>query len=489
MSSQRPTFASAVPGFDQLLGGGIPERQSLLITGEPGSGKTVLASQIAFNAAARGERVILATTTSESQGKLLDDLSGFDFFSREKLGNELFFFSIYSWLKKGAREARDVLLSTVRDRRASLLVLDGLRTVRDLWLDEAKMREFFYDLAVGLSAHGCTALFLTEYPLEKVMEYPESTTVDGIISLTHEPFLGARARRAEVVKLRGMKHLAGRHALRIQRSGIRIFPRLESITEPDLNCLPSADRAPFGLKELDALLSGGLPRHTSSLVTGGTGIGKTLLALHFVASGAMNGERVLFQSFGEPPANLIARAGRVNLPLEALMQSGRLTFSYDPHFEREADEIVHSLLERIDREKITRLVFEDVDLLEQALARHERAQLFFAALIIQLRNRGVTSIFTRKIAKIVGPELDFSDTALAGIAENLLFLRHVELRGKLHRVLSILNLRDSKFEPTVREFDILDTGMRVMAPLQSVEGLLTGSARPVGSEVRGGSSP
>src|SRR3954451_21593483 len=110
----RTTFPSGVPGFDQLLGGGIPKNQSILITGEPGSGKTVLASQIAFDAARRGERVILATTTSESQGKLLEDLAGFDFFTRERLGEELFFLSVYSWLKKGARDAREVLLRTVR---------------------------------------------------------------------------------------------------------------------------------------------------------------------------------------------------------------------------------------------------------------------------------------------------------------------------------------------------------------------------------------
>jgi circadian clock protein KaiC len=94
---------------------------------------------------------------------------------------------------------------------------------------------------------------------------------------------------------------------------------------------------------------------------------------------------------------------------------------------------------------------------------------------------GITSLFTRKISKVIGPELDFSDSPLANIAENLLFLRHVELRGRLHRVLSILNLRNSRYDATVREFEIRDEGVRVLQPMLSAEGLLTGMARPVGA--------
>jgi len=92
---------------------------------------------------------------------------------------------------------------------------------------------------------------------------------------------------------------------------------------------------------------------------------------------------------------------------------------------------------------------------------------------------GVTSLFTRKISKLVGPELDFSESPLANVAENLLFLRQVELRGRLHRVLSILNLRNSRFDSSLREFEIRNEGLRVLRPLNSAEGLLTGVARPV----------
>lgn len=439
----------------------------------------MLASQIAFHHAAQGTPVVLATTTSESQAKLLEDLAGFSFFARGKLGEELFFLSIYTWLKKGAREAREILINTVRERKARLLVVDGLRSVRDLWQDEAKLREFFYELAVGLAAVDCTALFITEYPLDKLIEFPESTTVDGIISLSFDESRFGRVRRAEVVKLRGMGHLPGRHVLRIDTSGIRILPRMEAVTLADVDFVPPTGRAQFGLPELDGLFEGGLPQQSAALVAGSTGAGKTLLGLHFAAAGATHGEKSFVFSSSEPVGSLVARARRVNLELQPLISSGALSLRYEPCFELEADEIVMVLLAELERSGAKRLVFEDVDVIERSLENPVRARAFFGALLIRLRSMGITSLFTQKISKLVGPELDFSETPLANIAENLLFLRQVELRGRLHRVLSILNLRNSQFDPSLREFEIRNKGLQVLEPMHSAEGLLTGIARPV----------
>ena len=46
---------------------------------------------------------------------------------------------------------------------------------------------------------------------------------------------------------------------------------------------------------------------------------------------------------------------------------------------------------------------------------------------------------------------------------------------------SVLKMRDSKYQSDVREFEITDRGIRVLAPLRSAQGLLTGQAVPIGS--------
>ena len=53
-------------------------------------------------------------------------------------------------------------------------------------------------------------------------------------------------------------------------------------------------RASFGIKKLDEYLGGGLDRNTVNLITGRSGIGKTILASHWAAEGAKNDENVVF---------------------------------------------------------------------------------------------------------------------------------------------------------------------------------------------------
>ncbi|HEX8439798.1 ATPase domain-containing protein [Archangium sp.] len=483
--NRQQLFETGIQSFDRLLGGGIPRRQTLIVAGNPGCGKTILCSQVAFHAAARELPVVVATVTSEPHDKLMEALSGFSFFRREVLGEKLFLMSAYASLKKGAKEARDILLHTVRERGAKLLFIDGLRSIRDLWQDEAMLREFLYEVGIGLAAMDCIGLFTTEYPIDKLMALPEATTVDGIVSLAVIPKAGRRMRRLEVVKLRGRPHLPGEHLLRIGPEGVELIPRLETQVPSDKDFVPTRVRAGFGLPEFDALMEGGLPVQSTTMLAGSMGIGKTLLAAHFAAEGARQGQKTLFVSFFEPPAALFARAQRVGLDVKAELASGALTMLHQPPNEAEADVLVHRILREVERQGFQRLVIDGLTDLELAIADPERRRTFLAAFSAHLRMAGVTSLFTKEVSKVVGTELDFSDTPIAVLGENLMLLRYVELGGRIHRVLSILKMRDSKYDGDLREFEITDKGIRVLAPIRSAAGLLTGQARPIGSSFGG----
>ncbi|QSQ27382.1 AAA family ATPase [Pyxidicoccus parkwayensis] len=478
-----PLFETGIPSFDRLLGGGIPRRQSIIVTGDPGSGKTVLCSQLAFHAASRGLPVVLATVTSEPHDKLVSELAGFSFFQQELLDEKLFVMSAYSTLKEGARETRDLLIQTVRKRGAKLLFIDGLRAIRDLWQDEARLREFLYELGIGLSAADCVGLFTTEYPLEKLLALPEATTVDGIVCLSVSKRSARRMRRVEVVKLRGRPHLTGEHLMCINEDGVNFIPRLEAQVTDSGNETPPEGRASFGLPELDTLMHGGLPLHSATMLAGSMGIGKTLLAAHFAVEGARHSQPALFVSFFDAPAALNARARRIGLDVEQHVRSGLLSYLHVLPKEAEADLIVDQVLKEVSRLGAKRVVIDGLTSLEEAIEDRERRRTFLAALALRLRVAGVTSLFTREVPKVAGTELDFSDAPIAILGENLLLLRYVELRGRIHRILSVLKMRDSKYDNDLREFEIGDTGMRVHSPMRSAEGLLTGQARPLGTTI------
>jgi circadian clock protein KaiC len=483
MFADRELVATGIPSLDTLLAGGIPRRQSLIITGNPGTGKTILGGQIVFGLAQRGVRVVLATVTSEPHDKLVTELRNFSFFDADRIGEEIFLLSAYPWVQKGPREAKEGLLKMVKERQAGILFIDGLRSVRDLWQDEARMRDFLYEMNVALAQTDTLGIFTTEYPLERLLDYPEATTVDGIISMSCRQYGERIVRRAQVVKLRGRPHLTGQHVMHITSRGIEITPRLESVTVPPKSFTPPEERVSFGLPELDGLMAGGLYRHTTTIMAGSTGIGKTLLAAHFVANGALSGEPSMFISLSETGPRLAQRARRIGLDLAPALATGNLALEYVPAIEMEADDLAAQILRMVEAHGTPprRLVIDGLTAFEESLLVHkERARTFLSALIMRLRDLGCTTVFIKEVATITGPELDFSDSPISILAENVIFLRHLELRGRLHRIISILKMHDSESDPNLREFVIGNDGLRVVDPIHSAEGLLTGIGRPVG---------
>jgi circadian clock protein KaiC len=472
---------TGIPLLNLLLGGGIPQRHLVIVTGDPGTGKTVLCSQIAFAQARMGKSVVVATLASEAQDKLIAELRGFSFFDPERIGNELFLVSAYPWVQKGPKEAKELLLRTVKERKASMLFIDGLRSIRDLWQNEAKLRDFFYELNVGLAQQNAVGLMTTEYPLRKLMEYPEATTVDGLISLSAQRFGGRVVRRIQVAKLRGRGHLTGEHVMHIGEAGVSIVPRLEEITSAEAAFVPTQARAEFGLPDLDGVLQGGLPEMSTTLLAGSTGVGKTLVAAHFVATGARRGQRSMLVSYSEPVGRLLGRAKGIALDLEPLVHEGSLQLKYRAPISIEADDLVLSILDDVKSQRVQRLVVDGIGEIEQGTLEQERIRGLLSALMIQLRELGVTTIFIKEVPKITGPELDFSDTPISVTAENMVFLRHIELDGRLRRILSVLKMRESGYDPHVHEFEISPRGLRVLGPIPGVEGLLTGTVRPRGA--------
>jgi len=85
------------------------------------------------------------------------------------------------------------------------------------------------------------------------------------------------------------------------------------------------DQIPTGIKGLDEVLHGGLPKGRTILVVGSPGSGKTTFAMQFLASGAKSGEPGLYVSLDEKPDRVKSDLGSFNWNLEALEHDGKLT--------------------------------------------------------------------------------------------------------------------------------------------------------------------
>ena len=84
-------------------------------------------------------------------------------------------------------------------------------------------------------------------------------------------------------------------------------------------------KALTGIQGLDEITRGGLPRGRSTLVTGGTGTGKTLLGLQFLVAGAREyGEPGVLVTFEESAEKVTANVASLGFDLDGLQRDGLL---------------------------------------------------------------------------------------------------------------------------------------------------------------------
>ena len=472
-------FDTGVSNLDLVLGGGLLRGTIVMVIGPPGTGKTILAQQIAFRAAKRGEIALYFTGYSETHDKLLAHNRSLDYFEPEVIGTEIQMGSLPDLLTEGRDEAKQAIIDTAQKQRASLAILDGFRSIRGFLPDEQAAAEFLYSFCARLALCGATLLVLVEGDATDRIRDPEQSVCDVIVSLHRVVRGGGHRRSIEVLKVRGAAPLAGLHPITIDARGITVYPRLESVVPADGGQWTAA-RAGFGIADIDSLIGGGLNVGTSTLAAGTPGLGKTLLGLHFLAEGARRGERGLFAAFTESAAQLRAKAHHFGIDLEAAERDGSVELLVVPPHDLDSDLVAWLIRERVDNSGVQRLVIDSATELQGGLTSPERASMFMASLGAYLRSRGVTTYMTVDVPTIVGPELSFAGTPLLVFAENLLLLRYAELAGELHRVFAVLKMRFSEYDRTLRFYTIQDgVGIRIAGRAPRAEGLLTGQARPL----------
>jgi circadian clock protein KaiC len=204
------------------------------------------------------------------------------------------------------------------------------------------------------------------------------------------------------------------------------------------------------------------------------GSGKTSLGLHFFSQSSAQ-EPGLFFGFYETPLRLRHKAAGLGIKLDGLIEQGHLEILWHPPTEDILDALGNRLLEAVRRRRVKRLVIDGLlGFQEIAADRPHRIGRFLTALANELRVLNVTTVYTAETRNLIGGVIEGPTIGLSTIAENLILLRYVEIRSQLRRLISVVKMRDSDFDSSLREFRITATGIELAHTFDSAEAILSG---------------
>jgi len=469
---------SGVPGLDTIVRGGFIRGGLFIIQGSPGAGKTILGHQICFGHIGSGGRALYVTLLAENHARMLLHIGQLGFFEPAAIPDRLYYVSAFRALEEqGLTGALDMLRREVSARGARVLIIDGWSAVEEAAASGREFKKFIHELQAQAAMADCTVFLLTG--IKPVAA--EHTLVDGVVELQTKLY-GRRAERSlEVHKLRGTAYLRGAHAYRITDDGIVVYPRTEALlAHPTVSDRVTGPAVSTGLAQLDRMMGGGFPHHCTGLLVGPPGIGKTTLGLHFLSQ--CNSEnRGLHFGFYETPATILDKAQALHLPVEQLIKQGDVEVIWQPTTEGLLDEICDRLIEAVRRRGIRRLFIDGLDGFDRLTPEPERLRHIFSAFSSEFRGLGVSTLFTAE-SDLLGPlpGMPLSGLSLQGvscIAEIILVTRYVELRSQLHRMISVLKVRDADINSALHEFKIGQSGIVIAPDSASAEDILAEAAR------------
>jgi circadian clock protein KaiC len=466
MVEARPTLlATGVPNLDRVLGGGLQEHNSYLIVGGSGTGKSVLAEQIAFYRARQDDQVLFITGLDEPHRNLLEHMATLKFVDFRLLGPKVETVSVVPFLERSVADKLDVLRKTVLNSHPRLVIMDGLGSYEAFLDGVSSTYQWLYGLVSWLALEGVTLVLTKDVDLDNPATGPEFSLVDGVLALQRYWVDGCSQRLLSVWKIRGQEPLEGWHSFTLDENGVTVWPRPASLLTTEEKPQRQG-RAAFGVPTLDPMLGGGLPEGSSTLIVGEPGTGRTAFALSFLGDGARSGQAGLWLGFRQSRGRLLAMAQQWDHGLAEAEANRRMEMIVRPPLGLDVGELAALLTERVAALKAQRLVVDGLDELSAGLADPNAASEFMTWLTGFLAQQGVTGVLT---ARWKGPQtLGFSlaDVPLAAQVDSLIALWHVYVQQSLRRALAILKLGSAEYDTTVREFTVDRYGVSVGEPLQ-----------------------
>jgi circadian clock protein KaiC len=445
--------------LDEILQGGLPSNSINLIVGTPGTGKTILSQQYAFHNATEERPALYLSTVSEPFDKIVRYGQSLTFFDIGAVGRRVLYEDLGGVIvDEGLPGVLNTVDALMRRHTPGVIVIDSFKALRPFAADEAGFRHFLHDLAGRLTAVAASAFWVGEYDASRLPDAAEFAVSDSVIALSMKLVSERDVRALRVLKLRGSGFGSGEHSYRITPEGLHVFPRLADQLDPSTYTVGN-ERLSTGVPALDKLLGDGYWPGAATLVCGPSGVGKTLMGLHFIVSGAAAGEPGIFASLQENRTQLerTARGFGWSLDREGVHVLDRAPV--DVYI----DEWVYELLDLAGAVGAKRVVIDSLSDLWLTVKDERHFREWIYSLTTRFSRSGVSLMMILEVPELFDP-IRISEQGVSQLSDNVLLLQYLRDGDRLQRALTVLKTRASHHEPVTTTFDITHEGITLAMP-------------------------
>jgi circadian clock protein KaiC len=481
---------TGITGLDDILRGGFPQGNVLLVEGAAGTGKTLLGLEFIYRGITEYHEPGIVVTFEVAPRKLIRDAAafGWDLEGLQQQNQLKLIFTSPQVLSQELRSPDSLLLEAAAQMGAQRIFVDGislLRTVSNHLNDASESngngigsyRQLLQLLLEGLQRENLTAMLSHEvtsiaqqaFALE-VAEF----LCDTVLVLRRDQNRRGTRRSLEVTKSRGQEYDTGLHTLRITAGqGLEVFRRVQA---PPLDLgrqqqpTSSNRQSVIGSGPLDVLFGGGVFDGSVTMAVGVSGVGKTVLGTQLLLEGVKNQKRGLMVSLDEHPEQVMRNAETLGLNLREHLESGAIQFFYDCPRELELDVHFARVSRIIEEHNIERLIVDGMTSYQTALEDEQLYREFFHALVSYSKQRLMTTFLSYENPELFGVNQFMPEFPVSSIVDNIVLLNFVELSNTMHRAITVAKARGSANQFVTREFTIGPGGI-ALVPVDQAQAL------------------
>lgn len=235
-----------------------------------------------------------------------------------------------------------------------------------------------------------------------------------------------------------------------------------------------------GIKGVDTLLAGGIPKGRTILVSGNCGTGKSIFAAHFVSQAFASGESSVYVTFEEGKNKLIEDLKALGIDFEMMEKAGKLNIIGGPignirffknKTKANARDIAGEIKEVVMESHAKRIVIDSLNLFLMLFDTDSERRHAMAELTSALEKLNCTTVMTCEVKE---GKRDISWYGFEEfVVDGVICLYRMPFENMFERAISIIKMRGRKHSPNVVAMQIRDDGLHVFptkAPFHEILG-------------------